>query len=71
MIPLTGWHAFVLLRPFVRVSYHLHLPAEIETDVQAIKSNFITIVPLQFNMTSTTGVFSLKDCGIEGLKIEL
>jgi 5'-nucleotidase len=47
---------------------HLHLPPEIETDVQAIKRNFITIVPLQFNMTSTTGVFSLKDCGVEDLK---
>jgi 5'-nucleotidase len=50
---------------------HLHLPPEIETDVQAIKSNFITIVPLQFNMTSTTGIFGLRDCGIEELKIEL
>jgi 5'-nucleotidase len=48
---------------------HLHLPPEIETDVQAIKRNFITIVPLQFNMTSATGVFSLKDCGVDGLKI--
>ena len=47
---------------------HLHLPPEIETDVQAIKRNFITIVPLQFNMTSTTGVFGLKDCGVEDLK---
>jgi 5'-nucleotidase len=50
---------------------HFHLPAEIETDVQAIKNNYITIVPLQFNMTSAVGVFGLKDCGIEGLKIEL
>jgi 5'-nucleotidase len=49
---------------------HLHLPPEIETDVQAIKRNFITIVPLQFNMTSTTGVFGLKDSGVEGLKLE-
>jgi 5'-nucleotidase len=48
---------------------HLHLPPEIETDVQAIKSNFITIVPLQFNMTSATGVFNLKDGGIEDLKL--
>jgi 5'-nucleotidase len=47
---------------------HLQLPPEIETDVQAIKSNYITIVPLQFNMTSAVGVFSLKDCGIEALK---
>jgi 5'-nucleotidase len=48
---------------------HLHLPPEIETDVQAIKHNFITIVPLQFNMTCTTGIFGLKDCGIAGIKI--
>ena len=48
---------------------HFHLPPEIETDVQAIKSNFITIVPLQFNMTSATGVFNLKDGGIEDLKL--
>jgi 5'-nucleotidase len=48
---------------------HLHLPPEIETDVRAIKRNYITIVPLQFNLTSPAGVFSLKDAGIEGLKI--
>jgi 5'-nucleotidase len=47
----------------------LHLPPEIETDVQAIKRNYITIVPLQFNMTSTTGIFGLKDCGLEDIKI--
>ena len=47
----------------------LHLPPEIETDVQAIKHNFITIVPLQFNMTSATGIFGLQDCGIEKVKI--
>jgi 5'-nucleotidase len=45
----------------------LHLPPEIDTDVQAIKRNFITIVPLQFNLTSVVGVYSLKDYGIEGL----
>jgi 5'-nucleotidase len=50
---------------------HLHLPPEIETDVQAIKRNFITIVPLQFNLTSTVGVFSLKDCGVEQIKLHL
>jgi 5'-nucleotidase len=47
---------------------HLHLPPEIETDVRAIKDNYITIVPLQFNMTSAAGVFDLQDCGIEDLK---
>ena len=48
---------------------HLHLPPEIETDVQAIKRNYITIVPLQFNMTSTTGIYGLKDYGVEELKL--
>ena len=47
---------------------HLHLPPEIETDVQAIKRNYITIVPLQFNMTSATGIYSLKDRGIDNLE---
>ena len=46
----------------------LHIPPEIETDVQAIKRNYITIVPLQFNMTSATGIYSLKDRGIDDLK---
>ncbi len=48
---------------------HLQLPPEIETDVQAIKRNYITIVPLQFNMTSTTGIYGLKDYGVEQIKI--
>jgi 5'-nucleotidase len=46
---------------------HLHLPAEIETDVQAIKRNYITIVPLQFNLTDPAGVTSLKGLSIEQL----
>jgi 5'-nucleotidase len=40
---------------------HLHLPPDIETDVQAIKDNYITITPLQFNLTSPLGIYSLKD----------
>lgn len=47
---------------------HLHLPPEIETDVQAIERNYITIVPLQFNLTSPTGIYRLKDDGVENLK---
>jgi 5'-nucleotidase len=47
----------------------LHLPPEIETDVQAIKRNYITIVPLQFNLTSPAGIYSLKDYGVEDLKL--
>jgi 5'-nucleotidase len=46
---------------------HLHLPPEIETDVQAIKRNYITIVPLQFNLTDPAGVNSLKGLSIEHL----
>lgn len=30
---------------------HLHLPQSIPTDVQAIKQNYITITPLQYNLT--------------------
>ncbi len=47
----------------------LQLPPEIETDVQAIARNYITIVPLQFNLTSPTGIYSLQDYGVEDLKI--
>ncbi len=39
---------------------HLHLPVEIETDVQAIKDNYITIVPLHFNLTYPPGVAELQ-----------
>jgi 5'-nucleotidase len=39
---------------------HLHLPPEIEIDVRAIKDNFITVTPLQFNLTSPTGIDSLQ-----------
>jgi 5'-nucleotidase len=30
---------------------HSHLPAEVPTDVQAIRENYITITPLQYNLT--------------------
>lgn len=30
---------------------HLHLPPEIATDVQAIQKNYITVTPLQYNLT--------------------
>jgi 5'-nucleotidase len=45
----------------------LHLPPDIETDVQAIKRNYITIVPLQFNLTSAAGIDRLKDRDLENL----
>lgn len=31
------------------------------TDVQAIRDNYITLTPLQYNLTSTTGLTSLKN----------
>jgi 5'-nucleotidase len=46
---------------------HLHLPPEIETDVQAIKHNYITIVPLQFNLTDPAGVHNLQESAIDRL----
>ncbi|MDJ0583231.1 5'/3'-nucleotidase SurE [Crocosphaera sp.] len=30
---------------------HIHLPANIPTDVQAIQQNYITLTPLQYNLT--------------------
>ncbi|MEC4986108.1 MAG: 5'/3'-nucleotidase SurE [Oscillatoria sp. PMC 1068.18] len=38
---------------------HLHLPAEMLTDVQAIRKNYITITPLQYNLTDVSTVESL------------
>jgi 5'-nucleotidase len=49
---------------------HLHLSPEIETDVQAIKRNYITIVPLQFNLTDPAGVDSLRGLAIEQLGVD-
>jgi 5'-nucleotidase len=44
---------------------HLHLPAAVETDVQAIKNNYITIVPLHFNLTYPPGVTELQSMGLD------
>lgn len=44
---------------------HLHLPPEVETDVQAIKHNYITIVPLHFNLTYPPGVDELQQLGLD------
>jgi 5'-nucleotidase len=46
----------------------LHLPPEIPTDVQAIQANYITITPLQYNLTSAVGVYALQDWGLSSLK---
>ncbi|MEA5536104.1 5'/3'-nucleotidase SurE [Crocosphaera sp. XPORK-15E] len=34
---------------------HIHLPPDIPTDVQAIQQNYITITPLQYNLTDVAG----------------
>jgi 5'-nucleotidase len=39
---------------------HLNLPPEVETDVQAIRDNYITIVPLHFNLTYPPGVSEIQ-----------
>ncbi len=44
---------------------HLHLPPGIETDVQAIRKNYITITPLQYNLTSAAGVHTLQNWGLD------
>ena len=40
---------------------HLHLPAHIPTDVQAIRDRYISITPLQYNLTDVRGFGWLRD----------
>ncbi|MGB3694392.1 MAG: 5'/3'-nucleotidase SurE [Spirulinaceae cyanobacterium] len=40
---------------------HTHLPASILTDVQAIKKNYITLTPLQYNLTDVKGFSALQE----------
>ncbi|GAC1466411.1 MAG: 5'/3'-nucleotidase SurE [Chamaesiphon sp.] len=47
---------------------HLHLPTDVETDVQAIRKNYITVTPLQYNLTYAAGVYALKDWGLDKLR---
>jgi 5'-nucleotidase len=42
---------------------HIHLPAEIPTDVQAIRENYITITPLQYNLTDVQSFEYLYETG--------
>jgi 5'-nucleotidase len=42
---------------------HFHLPSDIPTDVQAIRKNYITITPLQYNLTDVLGVEHLDKIG--------
>ena len=45
---------------------HLHLPEDIPTDVQAIRDKYITITPLQYNLTDVAGVYGLEKLGLDG-----
>ena len=40
---------------------HLHLPESISTDVQGIRENYITVTPLQYNLTDIHGVNCLLE----------
>lgn len=42
---------------------HLHLPAQFPTDVQAIKANYITITPIQHNLTDVYTFSKLNEWG--------
>lgn len=44
---------------------HLHLPPDIPTDVQAIRDKYITVTPLQYNLTDTAGVYSLQELKLD------
>ena len=46
---------------------HLHLPKDIPTDVQAIRDRYITVTPLQYNLTDAAGVHSLQNLGLNKL----
>ncbi len=43
------------------------LPESIITDVQAIRQNYISVTPLQYNLTSAEGIYSLQNWGFEKL----
>jgi 5'-nucleotidase len=47
---------------------HLHLPADVPTDVQAIRDKYITVTPLQYNLTDPAGVDSLQKLGFDQLQ---
>ncbi|MEG3437016.1 5'/3'-nucleotidase SurE [Pannus brasiliensis CCIBt3594] len=40
---------------------YTHLPSEVPTDVRAIRENFITITPLQYNLTDARGFQHLQE----------
>ncbi len=52
------WLAGELLEDVAEASETLD---QVPTDVQAIRDNYITLTPLQYNLTAVTGLTSLKD----------
>jgi 5'-nucleotidase len=46
---------------------HLHLPDNVPTDVQAIRDKYISVTPLQYNLTDAAGVYSLQKLGLDTL----
>jgi 5'-nucleotidase len=42
-----------------------HIPNHIPTDVEAIRQNYITVTPLQYNLTSAAGINILQDLRLD------
>lgn len=53
------WLAGELLEEF-EPEQGLHLPQDIPTDVEAIRQNYITVTPLQYNLTYASGLEQLR-----------
>jgi 5'-nucleotidase len=47
---------------------HLHLPEDVPTDVQAIRDKYITVTPLQYNLTDVKGVYSLQKLSLDWIR---
>jgi 5'-nucleotidase len=47
---------------------HLHISPDVPTDVQAIRDKYITVTPLQYNLTCAAGVRTLQDLGLDRLQ---
>ncbi len=53
------WLAGELLEE-VELEQGLHLPQDIPTDVETIRQNYITVTPLQYNLTYASGLNQLR-----------
>jgi 5'-nucleotidase len=42
-----------------------HLPSDVPTDVEAIRKNYVTITPLEFDLTNAQSFLSLQQQGID------